>query len=90
MTSLKNDCPSPAGEPVFDHAPIESCPILLEARITLSKARDLHKALRHLSRSTSRCLTCPHNQSCPSINYFKHAIDLAIEQLTRQWNLDQY
>jgi len=77
-------------DPSFTLAtPIPACPILLEAKTALDKAHDLRKALRHLSRSTRRCLTCPENNSCPSIRYIDHSVDRAIQQLTRDWNLDQ-
>ncbi len=69
--------------------PRPSCPILLEAKRVLAQAHDLRRALRHLSRSTRRCLTCPERSSCPSIRYFDHAVDLALEHLTREWHLDQ-
>jgi hypothetical protein len=68
---------------------IPSCPILLEVKSVLNKAHNLRRALRHLARSTRRCLTCPQNSSCPSISYFDHAVDLALIQLTLEWGLDQ-
>jgi hypothetical protein len=76
-------------DPILPGSPSPACPILLEAKSALENANDLHKALRHLSRSSRRCLTCPENSACPSIRYFNHAIDLAVQHLTRQWGLDQ-
>ena len=52
-----------------------TCPILLESRLTLDKALDLHRLIRSLRRSTQRCPTCPNNAECPTLCYFAHALD---------------
>ena len=89
MTSPTNDPSTTSVNPTQPDEPVPSCPILLEAKSVLDKAHNLRRALRHLSRSTRRCLTCPEISSCPSIRYFDHAVDLALQQLTREWSLDQ-
>jgi len=89
MNPSTNDPSSTPIPPILPDGPRPTCPILLEANSALDKAHDLRKALRHLSRSTRRCLTCPENNSCPSIRYIDHSVDRAIQQLTRDWNLDQ-
>jgi len=89
MTSLIDDPSSTSINFALPDGPRPSCPILLEAKSVLAKAHNLRRALRHLSRSTRRCLTCPENNACPSIRYFDHAVDLALEQLTREWSLDK-
>ena len=89
MTPISDDPSSRNLPPIFTNNSILACPILLEAQHTLEKAHDLRKALRNLSRSTRRCLTCSENKNCPSIRYFDHAVDLAVQKLTREWGLDQ-
>ena len=89
MNPSTNDSSSTTITPSISDDPRPACPILLEAKSALDKAHDLRQALRHLSRSTRRCLTCPENSACPSIRYFDNAVDLAIQQLTREWGLDQ-
>ena len=89
MTPLTNEPSSTSPDLSLPDGPRPTCPILLEAKNVLDKAHNLRRALRHLARSTRRCLTCPENSSCPSIRYFDHAVDLAIEQITREWGLDQ-
>ncbi len=90
MTPSTHDPSSPRPSLILPDAPRPSCPILLEAKSVLAKAHDLRRAVRRLSRSTRRCLTCPENRICPSIRYFDHAVDLALQQITREWGLDQY
>ena len=89
MTASTNNPSSTLPSLILPDGPRPSCPILLEAKSVLDKAHNLRRALRHLSRSTRRCLTCPENRTCPSIRYFDHAVDLALEQITREWGLDQ-
>jgi len=89
MTPISDDPSSRNLPPITTNDSILACPVLLEAQRTLEKAHDLRKALRKLSRSTRRCLTCPENNNCPSIRYFDHAVDLAVHQLTHEWGLDQ-
>ena len=84
------DHPSPGSvNPSLPVGPGPTCPILLEAKSVLEKSHDLRRALRHLSRSTRRCLTCPENSSCPFVRDFDHAVDLALQRLTHEWGLDQ-
>lgn len=89
MTASTNNPSSTLPSLILPDGPRPSCPILLEAKSVLDKAHNLRRALRHLSRSTRRCLTCPENSTCPSIRYFDHAVDLALEQITREWGLDR-
>lgn len=89
MTPLTHNPSSPPPSPILPDGSWPACPILLEAKVTLDKAKDLRKALRRLSRSTRRCLTCPENITCPSTRYFDNALHLAIQQLTHEWGLDQ-
>jgi hypothetical protein len=89
MTPPTNDPSSTYINLTLPDGPRPTCPILLEAKSVLDQAHDLRRALRHLSRSTRRCLTCPENTSCPSIRYFDHAVNLALQHLTREWGLDQ-
>jgi hypothetical protein len=90
MTTNENDPQSVLELPTLQDGSRPSCPILLEAKSFLDKAHNLRRALRHLSRSTQRCLTCPENSLCPAIRYFDQAIDLTLQQLTREWHLDQH
>jgi len=89
MTPPTDNPSSASPSPILPDGPWPACPILLEAKATLDKAKDLRKALRRLSSSTRRCLTCPENIACPSIRYFDNALHLAIQQLTHELGLDQ-
>jgi len=75
--------------PRMSGRPNPTCPILLEARVVLDKAQDLHRAIRSLRRSTQRCPTCPNNQECPTLRYFAHAVDTAIREVRQEWGLDK-
>ena len=62
-----------------------SCPILLEAREVLDKAKNLHRALRKIRRNSQRCHTCSGKATCPTTRYFTEAIDIAISELYQEW-----
>ncbi len=79
---------STGSRPLSIGLPNPTCPILLEARDVLDKAHDLHRAIRRLRRSTQRCLTCPERASCPTVNYFARAVDIAIREVRQEWGLD--
>lgn len=88
--SPSNNDPSSASEILsLPDGPISSCPILLEAKSVLNKTHNLRRALRHLSRSTRSCLTCPQNSSCTFIRFLDHEVDRALVQLTREYGLDR-
>jgi hypothetical protein len=80
---------SVGARPVTPGAPNPTCPVFLEAKLVLEKAQDLQRAVRHLRRSTQRCLTCPERQECPTMNYFAQAVDTAIRELRQEWGLDR-
>ena len=79
----------PGSRPIVPGIPNPTCPILLEARVVLDKAQDLHRAIRSLRRSTQRCPSCPNNLECPTMRYFAHAVDRAIREVRQEWGLDQ-
>ena len=89
---MKNNYPRPlstGSRPAPAGIPNPTCPILLDARVVLDKAHDLHRAIRRLRRSTQRCLTCPERLTCPTTSYFAQAVDTAIRELRSEWGLDQ-
>ena len=69
--------------------PNPTCPILLEAKVVLDNAQNLHRAIRHLRSSTQRCPTCPEKTECTSLHRFAQALDAAIRDLRQEWGLDQ-
>ncbi len=89
---MKNPHPrplQPGSRPVIPGIPNPTCPILLEAKLVLDKAEDLHRAIRKLRRSTQRCPTCPNNLECPTMRYFAQAVDRAIREVRHEWGLDK-
>ena len=68
--------------------PNPTCPVLLEAKGVLDKARELHRVLNKLRRSTQRCLTCPERAECATLSCFARALDTAIRELRQEWGLD--
>jgi hypothetical protein len=83
------DLTTRASRPAAMAMPDPSCPILLEAREVLDKAKDLHRAIRKIRRSSQRCLTCPGKATCPTSRYFTEAMDIAIRELRQEWGLDE-
>ena len=69
--------------------PNPTCRILLEAKVVLDKAENLHRAIRHLRSATQRCPTCPERAECPTMLYFAQAVDTAMRDLRQEWGLDQ-
>lgn len=89
---MKNDPSKPlqaGSRPIVPGLPNPTCPILLEAKSVLDKARDLHHLLRKLRVSTQRCPTCPANTECPTMRYFAHAVDGAVRDIRQEWGLDR-
>lgn len=74
--------------PIVPGLPNPTCPILLEAKSVLDKARDLYRHLRKLRVSTQRCPTCPVNAECPTMRYFAHAVDSTLRDIRQEWGLD--
>jgi hypothetical protein len=75
--------------PLTAGIPNPTCPILLEARLVLDKAQDLHRAISKLRRSTQRCLTCPESAECPTMLNFITAANTALRELSLEWGLDK-
>ncbi len=89
---MTNHLPKPlqaGSRPITSGTANPTCPILLEAKDVLEKAHDLHRAIRHLRRSTQRCPTCPERAECPTMRYFAQAVDTAIREVRQEWGLDK-
>ena len=63
------------------------CPLYEELDAALEHANSLAHSMRKLKKSMKNCAFCDQFDRCPVIDNFRHAIDIALEEITRGWNL---
>jgi CO dehydrogenase/acetyl-CoA synthase alpha subunit len=71
----------------LENAPSFECPIILDLNDALEQAQSFARSMRKLRKSMQRCPACEHYQDCPVMQQFRMALDAALEEITREWNL---
>ncbi len=65
---------------------VKNCPIQPRVDKIINLSGDLETAVHDLRKNLGPCQFCPADQ-CPLINVFKHTLQIALIQLTEEWNL---
>lgn len=71
----------------LENDPSFECPIILDLNDALKRAHSFARAMRRLRKSMLRCPACKHYQECPVMQQFRLALDAALEEITREWDL---
>jgi len=65
------------------------CPVQSQAHPDGSHDPAILLALARLPRASAECLLCRLSQDCPVLGQFNQAIDIALSEITEQWNLKE-
>jgi hypothetical protein len=63
------------------------CHVIQEAQKALSASDDLTRALKRLRNSRRSCQKCSRLNTCQVWQTFNQQIDIAIREVTEEWNL---
>ena len=64
-----------------------NCPVIDQAKNTRDAANGLRSAVNDLRVSLAACEDCPLGGRCDVIKSFNDEINLAIAEITEEWNL---
>lgn len=64
------------------------CPVYQDLTAALEHAHSWAHSMRKFRKSMINCAFCDHFDRCPVIKNFRLAINIAVEKITREWQLE--
>lgn len=63
------------------------CAVYRDLNDALEHTQSLAGSMRNIRKSMKSCAFCDRFDRCPMIHNFRLAIDIALEEITREWDL---